>query len=185
MSDARATITRILQRESGGDLADELIPIVYDELHRLAHGLMRNERRGHTLSTTDLVHEAYLRLFDQKRLSWEHRRHFFGYAATAMRAVLIDHARKKAAKRQIGPSKLVPFDLTAEPMQAPEEEVLAVDEALQRLAELDPRQARVVELRYFGGFTETEAAEILDISRTTVSRDFRSARLWLARELGR
>ena len=194
---ARGDVTRLLERlGDGGDQAlEELVEFVYSELRRVATGLVKGERPGLTLSATDIVHEAYLRLFDHDQLSWQDRRHFFASAATAMRRVLIDHSRRAAADKRIPRSSLVPMELIrdGEPMpslvapdvvgEGSELDLLALDHALDRLATIDSRQARIVELRYFAGLTSEEVARLLDISRVTVTRDWRVARLWLRREM--
>ncbi len=182
-SESRASVTQILLDDSTLPVGERLLPIVYDELRRLAGSMLRSERSGHTLSATDIVHEAYFKLFDQTKLTYKDRSHFFGAAANAMRRILIDHARRKMADKRIPIKKMVPMDLTVEPFAAPETEIIALDDALTRLSDLDERQAKVVELRYFGGFSETEISEILDVSRMTVSRDWRAAKLWLHREI--
>jgi len=178
-------VTQLLVRCRDGDRAalDELLPLVYGELRRIAQSHLRRERAGHTLQSTALVHEAYLRLIGATRPGWQDRAHFFGIAANAMRQILVDHARARAAaKRGSGAERL---ELT-ESMSAggePEVDVLALDEALGRLAALDRVQARIVELRFFAGLTIDECAEALAISPATVKRDWTSARAWLHREL--
>jgi len=158
------------------------MPVVYAELKALAAGYLRSERADHTLQTTGLVHEAYLKLVDQKRTTWKNRSHFFGIAAQAMRRILVDHARKRrAAKRDGGHPITLDDDLPG--VATATAEVLAVDEALERLAALDPRQARIVELRYFAGASIEQTAEALEISPATVKRDWLSAKAWLQREL--
>ena len=161
------------------------MPLVYDELRRLAGGYLRRERVGHTLSPTALVHEAFLRLVDQNSVTWIGRSHFFGIAAQAMRRVLVDHARRRSAKKR---SRQLEVTLDPELNVADDAaagEILAVDEALARLAELDPRPARLVELRYFAGLSIAEAADVLEISSATAKRDWALARAWLQREIGR
>lgn len=161
---------------------DEVLPLVYNELRQLAEGYFRAERADHTLQTTALVHEAWLRLTGSRELSWENRRHFFGIAAQAMRQVLVDHARRRGAeKRDGGHQVTLEDDVLA--TAAPDEDILGVDEALSRLAGVAPRAARVVELRYFAGFSIEQTAETLDVSVATVKRDWLSARAWLHREL--
>jgi RNA polymerase sigma factor (TIGR02999 family) len=159
-----------------------LMPVVYTELKALAAGYLRSERADHTLQTTGLVHEAYLKLVDQKRTTFKNRSHFFGIAAQAMRRILVDHARKRrAAKRDGGQPITLDDDIAG--IAADTDEVLAVDEALERLAAMDPRQARIVELRYFAGMSIEATAEALEISPATVKRDWLSAKAWLQREL--
>ena len=161
---------------------DALIPIVYEELRRLAHHYMRGERAGHTLQTTALVNEAYLRLVDIERIEWRSRGHFFAMAATVMRRVLVDHARERARDKRGGG---VVFTTLAEQgiTSSPAIDVLALDEALDRLADMDPQQARIVELRYFTGLTIEETAVALGISSATVKRDWTWARAWLYQRL--
>jgi RNA polymerase sigma factor (TIGR02999 family) len=162
--------------------SDRLIPLVYGELHDLAVHYMRAERGDHTLQPTALVHEAYLRLVDQRQASWQNRSHFFGIAAQAMRRILVDHARRKRAAKREGGERITLDESVAE---SPERSVdmLALDEALERLAALDPRQARVVELRYFGGLDIEQTAEAIGISPATVKRDWTFARAFLQREM--
>ena len=183
--DARSTITNILRRsDRSSDVGAVLLPVIYDELRRTALGLLRRERAGHTLNPTDLVHEAYMRLFDQEELEWEDRRHFFGSAAIAMRRILVEHARRRSAGKRIPADRLAPIEDGEQVAAVPQDgKLLELDEALTRLAELDARQAQVVELRYFAGLTESQVAEVLDVSRKTVTRDWQVARSWLAREL--
>ncbi|MFN7995495.1 MAG: sigma-70 family RNA polymerase sigma factor [Bryobacteraceae bacterium] len=163
----------------------QLTPLVYKELRRLAGYYLRNERTGHTLQPTALVHEAFLRLAGLDRMNWQNRSHFMAMAAGLMRRVLVDYARqRKAAKRGI-PVAITVEGRCGDPAQADLANVLAVDEALTRLCELDPQQCRVVELRYFGGMTVEEAAEALEISPRTVKRDWAMAKAWLHTELAR
>jgi RNA polymerase sigma factor (TIGR02999 family) len=180
------TVTDLLQAWGKGDAAalDRLLPVVYDELHRQAQRYLRHERPGHTLQTTGLVHEAYLRLVDQRQPDWKNRAQFFGVAAQMMRRVLIDHARSKLAAKRGGSG----IHVTLEDASAAAEErgldLLELDEALTRLAALDPQQAKVVELRYFTGLGIEETAQVLGISPATVKREWVVARAWLRRELG-
>ena len=162
--------------------AAELVPIVYEELRRLAHHYMRGERAGHTLQTTALVNEAYMRLAGLDALRWRDRTHFFAMAATLMRRVLVDYARQRGrAKRGAGVSLTSPDEHAAAPET--EIDIVALDEALERLAAVDPQQARVVELRFFTGLSVEQTAEALDISPATVKRDWATAKLWLYNEL--
>ncbi len=162
---------------------DLLVPVVYEELRRLASSYLRGERPDHTLQTTALVHEAYLRLADQRRTTWANRAHFFGIAAQAMRRILVDHARSRGrAKRNAGYPVTLDEELAGSVGRP--YEVLEVDEALERLARLDARQARVVELRYFAGLTIEDTALTLNLSPATVKREWTSARAWLQQELG-
>jgi len=177
-------VTELLLAAEGGapDAVSKLMPVVYAELKQLAAGYLRAERADHTLQTTGLVHEAYLKLVDQRRTTWQNRSHFFGIAAQAMRRILVDHARKRrAAKRDAGRAVTLDDELVGVPSDT--EEVLAVDQALERLAMLDPRQSRIVELRYFAGLSVEEVGEALEISPATVKRDWTSAKAWLQREL--
>ena len=162
---------------------DELMPAVYDELRRLAQHYLSRERGGHTLQTTALVHEAYLRLVDQKSVNWQNRAQFFGIAAQMMRRILVDHARtKKRAKRGGSDIKVSLADATVL-VKGQDLDVVALDEALNRLAEIDEQQSRVVELRFFSGLTVAETAEVMRISTATVKRDWSMAKAWLHREL--
>lgn len=177
-------VTRLLvdlQRGADG-AADQLVPLVYDELHKLAVHYMRAERGDHTLQPTALVHEAYIRLVDQRNASWQNRSHFFGIAAQAMRRILVDHARRKRAGKREGGDRVTLDESVAE---APQRSVdlIALDDALNKLAALDPRQARVVELRFFGGLDIEQTAESLGISPATVKRDWTFARAFLQREM--
>jgi RNA polymerase sigma-70 factor (ECF subfamily) len=179
-------ITRLLNDWSNGDQAalDQLLPLVYEELRRLAHHYMRQERAGHTLQTTALVNEAYLRLADCEWMRWQDRAHFFAVSAQLMRRILVDHARtRRRLKRGGGATKV---SLGASGVMSPQrsEELLALDEALTRLAAVDPRKSRVVELRLFGGLDNNEVAAVLKISINTVTRDWNMAAAWLRRELG-
>lgn len=178
-------VTRLLQAWSQGDhkALEELIPLVYEELHRLAEQHLLRERAGHTLQPTDVVHEAYLRLLDQKRVAWKNRGHFFAVAAQAMRRLLVDYARARATEKRGGAATRVPLE-EADPSVPPKEAaVLALDLALEKLAALDATQSKVVELRYFGGLTVDETAEVLGTSISTVNRAFFLAKVWLHREL--
>lgn len=166
--------------------ADELMSTVYDELRRLARGYLKHERSGHTLEPTALVHEAYLRLIDQTRVDWRGRTHFFAVGAQMMRRLLVDHARHHDRKKRGGDLRQVTLAEAAVPLlgrSLAREEVLALNEALDRLAELDPRQARIVELRFFAGLKVDEVAEALSVSKRTVEADWTHAKAWLRREL--
>ena len=177
-------VTRLLfDLQQGKDgAADQLVPLVYSELHDLAVHYMRGERDDHTLQPTALVHEAYMRLVDQRNASWQNRSHFFGIAAQAMRRILVDHARRKRAAKREGGNRVTLDESVAE---APQRSVdlIALDDALNKLAALDPRQARVVELRFFGGLDIEQTAESLGISPATVKRDWTFARAFLQREM--
>lgn len=178
-------VTQLLMDWSKGDKAalDKLTPFVYDELHRLARHYMRRERAGHTLQTSALINEAYLRLVDQS-VAWQNRAHFFGIAARLMRQILVDHARAhNYAKRGGGNAQKVSLDEAANLAQGRAAELVALDDALQSLAAIDPQQSRLVELRFFGGLTIEEAAEVLAISHATVEREWSVARAWLRRQM--
>jgi RNA polymerase sigma factor (TIGR02999 family) len=180
-------VTGLLRRWSEGDpqALEALIPLVYEELRRLAASYLRSERPGHTLQPTALVHEAYLRMLGQKNVLWQNRTHFFGIAAQMMRRILIDDARRRsAAKRDGGPLR-VDLDVleNGEASVDRATELLALDRALEQLEKLDPRQARIVELRFYGGLTVEETSEVAGISTATVKREFRIARAWLRQEL--
>ena len=177
-------ITALLKDWSGGDRAalEKLMPVVYEELRRLAAAHLRSERSDHTLQPTALVHEAYLRLADQRSVEWANRAHFFSIAARIMRRILVDHARRRRAlKRDGGGLRLTLAEASTED-RGPE--LLALDTALTSLEALDPRQARIVELRFFGGLSVEETAEAAGISTATVKREWRTARAWLRREIG-
>lgn len=180
------SITDLLVQIQHGDAAayDALLPLVYDELRLVAARSLQREQDGHTLQPTALVHEAYLRLVDQRSANFENRRHFFAVAATLMRRILVDHARRAHASKR-GFRTVVPMqDYMDAPAQAPEmHELLEVDEAIQRLAERDARQAQIVELRYFAGLSVEETAAVLNVSERTVKRDWAVARAFLHRAL--
>lgn len=178
-------VTALLADWSDGDsdALERLIPLVVDELRSLAGSLFRRESEAHTLQPTALVNEVYMRLADQRRVSWDNRSQFFAFAAILMRRVLVDHAKaRKAAKRGGGALK-VPLSEELALGEVVDLDILALDQALAALAEIDPRQARVVELRFFAGLSHEEIAELLDVSLSTVKRDWRTARLWLYREM--
>jgi RNA polymerase sigma factor (TIGR02999 family) len=177
-------LTALLQEWSGGDrkALDQLMPLVYGELRKTAASYLRDERADHTLQPTALVHEAYLRLTHQREVAWQNRAHFFGIAAQMMRRILVDHARKrKAAKRDAAAWRVATAEVDASE-NAPE--LLALDRALEELEQIDPQQAKVVELRFFGGLTVEETAEVAGISPRTVKREWRTAKAWLRREMG-
>ena len=181
-------VSTLLRAWSGGDpgALEKLTPIVYDELHRLAEGYMHREHVGHTLQTTALVNEAYIKLVDSSRVRWQNRAHFFAVAAQLMRRILVDFARKRRYQKRGGDWRQVTL---AEGLGVAaanlDSDLVALDEALQGLAKLDPRKARVVELRFFGGLSLEETAEALQVSTDTVGRDWRAAKAWLMRELKR
>jgi RNA polymerase sigma factor (TIGR02999 family) len=186
MEPSPAEVTRLLGEYRRGDRGalERLLPLVYRELRRIAAGALRAERSGHTLQPTALVHEAYLRLADQKDVRWQNRAHFLGCAAQVMRHVLVDAARaRRAGKRGGDAARVTLTDALGVAAEARGLDVVALDDALRALAALDARQARVVELRYFGGLSIGEAAEVLGVSPATVSADWAVARTWLRREL--
>jgi RNA polymerase sigma factor (TIGR02999 family) len=179
-------ITQMLREWSDGkqEAFDKLLPLVYNELHRQAARFLRKERQGHILQTTALIHEAYLKLIDRRDINWESRTHFFAVAAQAMRRILVDHARAKHREKRGGEN--IKLSLEAATLVAAEEkgvDLIALDEALTKLAARDEQQTRAVELRYFGGLSLEETAAILHVSRATVARDWEAARAWLHREL--
>jgi RNA polymerase sigma-70 factor (ECF subfamily) len=173
--------TQLLLAWSAGDrqALDQMLPLVYDELHRLAAHYLGRERADHTLQPTALVHEAYLRLINQRHVDWRNRAQFLGIAASVMRRILVNHARDRAAAKRGGDREQVSISLVEAPSGGPDVELIALEEALERLAALDPRKARVVELRFYGGLTVDEVAEVLEISRATVEREWSFARAWL------
>lgn len=178
-------VTQLLFDWQNGDpkALDRLMPLVYNELRRIAARFLHSERSGHTLQTTALVHEAYLRLVDENRMQWHGRSHFYGVAATLIRNILVDHARtQKAVKRGAGVSKLPLDEALAVPVDKGTD-ILAVDDALQALSKIDPQQSRIVELRFFAGLTIEETAEVLQISASTVKRDWILAKTWIYRAL--
>ena len=186
-------ITELLKAWGSGDAAalDRLTPLVYEELRRLARRYMRNERAGNTLQTTALVNEAYLRLVDAKRVAWQDRVHFFAVSAQMMRRILVDAARARgSAKRggevkRVNHSTAINLDEIPDVSSGRDRELVAIDDALNTLAEMDPRKARVIELRFFGGLSVDETAEVLKISPQSVMRDWKLAKAWLTRELAR
>lgn len=179
-------ITDLLVCWSNGDSAalERLVPLVERELHRLAHLYMRRENAGHTLQTTALINETFLRLVDQSRVRWQNRAHFFGIAAQTMRRILLNHARDRKRGKRGGGAYKVSLSEAEQMSEEKSVELLALDEALQRLALIDERKSRVVELRYFGGLSVKETAEVLRVSLVTVARDWDMAKAWLAREIG-
>ena len=178
-------VTRILSEMEGGDpeALDRLLPLVYEELKTLARRQLRNEREGHTLNPTAVVHEAYMKLVGLERISWEGRAHFFGAAANAMRRILVSHARARNALKRGSGRNPVPLDDVVLAVRGRPSELLDLDEALSRLEAVEPRQARVVECRFFAGMDIDETAAALGISNATVRRDWTRARAWLNREL--
>ena len=187
METSSQSVSYLLQRWSGGDRAalDQLLPLVYDELHRMARRYMQQQPDGHTLQTTALIHEAYLRLMGQEEKYWENRAHFFGVAAQAMRHILVDYARARQTAKRGGEARTVTLEEAVFVSDERAAEVVALDDALVELARLAPRQSSVVELRYFGGLSVTEIAEVLQVSTDTVTRDWNQAKAWLYRALNR
>jgi RNA polymerase sigma-70 factor (ECF subfamily) len=179
-------VTALLKQWRGGDQRafEELAELVYDELRRMARGYLRGERPGHTLQPTALVHETYMRLVDQKAMAWEDRRHFFAIAATTMRRILVDHARHQRCEKRGGDLRTVSLDDVGELVNSETGvEIVAIHEALERLAAEDPLKNSVVELRFFAGLTNQETADVLGCSELTVRRHWRLAKLWLYRDL--
>ena len=178
-------VTQLLIGWSKGDkeALDSLLPLVYEELRKQAARYLRHERVGHTLQTTALIHEAYLKLVDQKNVHWQNRAHFFGIAAQLMRRILVDHARTKKRAKRGGSDIRVSFNDANLMGQARDLDIVALDEALSRLAQVDPQQSRIVELRFFSGLTVEETAEVMSISPATVKRDWSMAKAWLHREI--
>jgi RNA polymerase sigma factor (TIGR02999 family) len=179
-------ITELLVEWSGGnqEALDKLYPLVYDELHRLARRFMNREREGHTLQTTALINEAYIRLVDQTHVRWQNRTHFFAISAQIMRRILVDHARRNLYAKRGGGAQRISFDETALIAVDRASEFVLLDEALKSLAQIDERRSQVVELRYFGGLDNKEIAGVLKISENTVTRDWNMARAWLYQQLG-
>ena len=180
-------ITQLLLEWRNGEHTafEKLVPIVYDELRRLARAFMRRQNPGHTLQTTALVNEAYLRLVDSDKVNWQSRTHFFAISAQLMRRILVDAARRKQSQKRGGDRLQVTLDERFDIPLENETDMVALDDALKRLAAFSPRQSRIVELRYFGGLTEEQVAETMEISSRTVRRDWSLARAWLYRELTR
>ena len=181
MDSVPGDVTLLLRQLSGGEreAADKLVPLVYNELRRLAVRHLRRERRNHTLQATALVHEVYMKVASQEGAQWQNRAHFFAVASQLMRRILVDYARTQQRAKRGGGQQRVTLDELSAVTQVPSAELLAVDEALARLEKLDPRQAQVVELRYFGGLTVEEAAEALGISTKTIIREWNVAKAWL------
>ena len=184
MAEPERTVTQLLEALQAGrpGALDDLIPVVYDHLREIAASHLRNDRGTPTLQPTALVHELYFKLVDQRSATWQNRAHFFATAAILMRRLIVDHARKYAAEKR-GGNRLMPLEAGLDQVANRPEEVLRVHEALEALATLDARQARLVELRFFGGLTNEEAAEVLGVSPATVKRDWALARAWLHTEL--
>jgi RNA polymerase sigma-70 factor, ECF subfamily len=180
-----SSVTELLAKAGSGDTSAlaNVFPLIYEELHRLAQQQLRREPDGHTLSPTALVHEAYMRLIDYSRMEWTGRAHFMAVASTAMRRILVDHARSHRSIKRGGALKRVPIESVDLATEDRAELLIAVDDALSKLKEIDERQARVVECRFFGGMTEEETAEALGIGLRTAKRDWAKAKMWLHREI--
>ena len=185
MTSSPSDVTQLLLDWSNGDKAalDKLVPVVYEELRRLASYYMRRERPGHTLQTSALVNEAYMRLVDYRQMQWQSRAHFFAVAAQAMRRVLVDHARKQRFAKRGGGAVNVSLDESLAVSQKQAADLIALDDALTDLEAIDARKSRIVELRYIGGLNIEETAEVLDISPATVQREWRAAKAWLYRAI--
>ena len=187
MGDAQSPETTQLLRawaNGDGDALEQLTPRVYKELKRIAGYCMQNERPGRTIQTTALVHEAYLKLIDVTNVDWQHRAHFFAVASQVMRRILLDRARRRVAAKRGGSAQRVNLDELPDVRSSRARELIALDDALNELAKIDARKARVIELRFFGGLSVEETAEVLKVSADTVLRDWRLARAWLMAELG-
>ena len=180
-------VTQLLIQWSNGDKAalDKLMPLIYEELRQLARHYMNRERAGHTLQTTALVNEAYLRLINRKQVHWQNRAHFFAIAAHLMRSILVDHARSHAYAKRGGGARKIALDEALAVSQQRAADVVALDDALKRLAEIDRQQSRIVELKFFGGLTIEETAEVLGLSSATIKREWSTAKAWLYHELNR
>src|SRR5947199_3811223 len=178
-------VTQLLIQWSNGDKAalDRLMPLIYEELRQLARHYMNRERAGHTLQTTALVNEAYLRLINRKQVHWQNRAHFFAIAAHLMRSILVDHARSHAYAKRGGGARKIALDEAVIISEERAAEVVALDEALGQLAEIDPRQSRIVEMRFFAGLTIEETAEVLSLSPATIKREWSTAKAWLFHEM--
>jgi RNA polymerase sigma factor (TIGR02999 family) len=187
MGSSPQEVTRLLHAWVSGDRAalDLLVPLVYAELHRLAHIYMARERPGHTLQSSALVNEAYLRLVDADHVEWKNRAHFFAISANVMRRILVEFARARGSRKRGGNEHKVVFDEELVPSPARSRDLIALDDALNALAANDPREAKVVELRFFGGLSAEETAEVLNVSSKTVLREWEHAKVWLTRELKR
>ena len=180
-------VTELLIEWQRGDAAalEKLTPLVYDEIRRIAHGYLKRERNGHTLQTTELVNEAYMRLLRTQRIDWQNRAHFLGVTAQVMRRILIDHARRRRYAKHGGEVRRVSLENAAVMSSQRATELILLDEALNELAKIDSRKSRVVELRYFGGLSLDETAKVLQISLMTARRDWRAAKAWLYKEVNR
>lgn len=187
MAPAQTHITELLVAWGGGDreALDRLLPLVYDELHRQAERYLSRERRGHTLQPTALVNEVYLRLVDQRQASWRNRAQFFGVAAQMMRRILVSHARARRAGKRRGDEQRITLDEVLAPAPQRDVNLLALDEALTRLEEIDPGKSRMVELRFFSGLSVEETAEVMGVSPRTIDRQWQTVKAWLHREMSR
>ncbi len=183
--DTKSEVTRLLLAWSGGDetALGRLLPLVEDELHRLARGYMAGERPEHSLQPTELIDELCIRLLERDSVDWKNRAHFIGTAATLMRRILVDHARRRRRKKRGEGVKPLPLDELHDLVETRDQELIDLDDALLSLSKLNPRQARAIELRYFGNLTDEEIGEILDIAPATVRRDLKAAKAWLRREI--
>ncbi len=181
----RQEVTQVLVDWSKGDqnAPDRLMPLVYEELRKLARNYLQRERSDHTLQATGLVHEAYLRLVDQSSMTWQNRAHFFAVAAQVMRRILVDHARAHRAEKRGGEREKIEFDEALAPSGEKAVDLIALDDALHDLVTFDPRQSRIVEMRFFGGLTNEEIGDVLGISPRTIKREWRLAKAWLRREI--
>jgi RNA polymerase sigma factor (TIGR02999 family) len=187
MDSATPDVTQLLVawNEGNQDALECLLPVVYDELRKLAKSYLRRERPDHTLQATALVHEAYLRLIDQNQVTWQNRAHFFGIAAQMMRRILVNHAEARRADKRGGGAQKLSLDEAIDLAEDRAVDLIALDDALKALAEFDPQQARIVELRYFGGLSIEETAEVVGVSPATVKREWSTAKMWLHRELSK
>lgn len=187
MASSAGSITRLLLNWREGDKTalDRLVPLVYREMRRLAGYYMRRQRADHTLQTSALINEAYLRLIDHKNMRWENRAHFYAVAAQAMRRILVDHARSRGYQKRGGGALKVSFDEAAIGAEERAAELIALDDALKDLAAMDPRKSQIVELRYFGGLSVDETAEVIGVSAVTIMREWRSAKGWLLRAISK
>jgi RNA polymerase sigma factor (TIGR02999 family) len=185
MTPSSSNVTQMLHDWSHGDreVLDKLVPVVYEELRRQATRYLKRERPGHTLQTTALIHEAYIRLIDQKNVHWQNRAHFYAIAAQLMRRILVDHARSRQAAKRGGSDIKLPLEEAMIVSEGREIDLVALDEALERLAAIDPQQSRVVELKFFSGMSVEETAEVLGVSTRTVKRDWNVAKAWLRRQI--
>ena len=185
MSTLSNSVTQLLIEWRDGDKTalDKLVPLVYEELRRLAHYYMRRERAGHTLQTSGLVNEAYLRLVDHKGMRWQNREHFYAVAAQAMRRILVDYARSRNYAKRGGEALIVELDEAAIVAKKQVADLVALDDALQDLAAIDPRKSRIVEMRYFGGMSVEETASVLGVAPITVMREWSAAKAWLLRQM--